>query len=189
MEHRGIQGVGEQAEYLKEYRRALRNVLSHTQLSTYLKGSTPIFLFGLLSLPAMLKSLTDADNRMDQAINMTQASLLHHKLYIFEGSDIPLIMPSADSTADVRGLLVFNLSPERRGWIHDFEATNETELRNVQVEIVLDDGNLCIIEAGAFVWQRGLQAGIVKAESNQWMMDKFLKTGLYETATSGYLSC
>ncbi|EEQ31107.1 hypothetical protein McanMca71_005719 [Microsporum canis] len=175
--------------YPREYRRALKNTLSQRQLHEYLTGSMPLFFFGPLMLPSFLKSMTNADSCMDQAIHMTQASLLCHKLYLFQGVNLPLVMPSTQTEDYVDGMLVFNLTPERRGWIHELEASNEIELRNVHVEIILDDGNLCTIDAGAFVWNGTTDTGIVPAPATQWRIDEFLLGPWYEKTTSGYDSC
>ncbi|EFR04716.1 hypothetical protein MGYG_07724 [Nannizzia gypsea CBS 118893] len=175
--------------YPREYRRALRNAVSQEQLTAYCKKTIPLFVFGPLMLPSFLKSMTDADAHLDQAQHMTQASLLGHKLYLFEGSELPLVMPSSDSGDYVDGMLVFNLSTERRGWIHELEASNEVELRNLRVEIVLEDGNLTALDAAAFVWTRREDIGIIPAPSTQWRIDEFLASPWYKKTTTGYESC
>ncbi|KAF3483360.1 uncharacterized protein GIQ15_02684 [Arthroderma uncinatum] len=175
--------------YPREYRRALKNTLTQGQLEEYLKGSTPMFVVGPLMLPSFLKAMTEADCCMDQARYVTQASLLCHKLYLFEGINTPLVRASDRTDDYVDGMLVFSLSTQRRGWIHDLEASNEMELKNVQVEITLEDGNLCTIEAGAFVWTGAIHNGIIPAERKEWIVDEFLSSSWYGTITAEYGSC
>ncbi|KAK2879410.1 hypothetical protein FQN49_000899 [Arthroderma sp. PD_2] len=176
-------------QYPREYRRALQNSLNVRQLERYLERSVPIFVFGPLMLPSFLKAMTEADSCMDQARHMTQASLLRYELHLFEETNLPLAKATGRDSDYVDGMLVFNLTPQRRGWIHDLEASNETKLENVQVEVTLEDGTLCPIEAGAFVWTRPIHDGIVPAKTKEWRVDGFLMSPWYETTTVGYDSC
>ncbi|EEP80061.1 predicted protein [Uncinocarpus reesii 1704] len=173
--------------YPRDYQRALNNVLSERRLEELLKGSTPVFLLGPLMLPRMLKSVTDAEPDFDIAANMTQASLLDYKLWIFEGADLPIVMPSKELGQSVDGVLVFALTSDQRNWLYQFEAESYKELAHVQVEICLRDGNLRNIDAATFVW-KGEMDGIVAASSKSWKVDAFLESEWYKNAGRRYHS-
>ncbi|WEW61152.1 hypothetical protein PRK78_006642 [Emydomyces testavorans] len=171
--------------YPRDYRRALKNTLTEKKLEELLQGSTPMFLFGPLMLPQVLKSVTDTEPGFDIAAHMTQASLLQHKLWIFEGVNIPVVMPSEELGQSVDGLLVFALNPEQRNWIYEFEAEITKEMTHVQVEVCMRDGNLRAVDAATFVWT-GAMHGIVPAESRSWKIDTFLESEMYQNIAKNY---
>jgi hypothetical protein len=167
--------------YPKDYQCALKNVLSSEHLTQLLKKCPPLFLFGALKLPSVLKYVIDVEPDSDIVTNMTQATLLAHQLYLIEGTDIPVVIPTRQPDNAVDGVVVFGLEPEQRGWIHDFEHGSCTKLSMVQVEICLDDGTLCTLDAGAFVWADNAKDGLVKSAYRSWEIDTFLQTKLYKT--------
>lgn len=169
--------------YPKEYLRALNNILTSENLAELLKKCPPLFLFDALKLPSVLKYVIDVEPDFPIVANMTQATLLAHELYLIEGTDIPVVTPTLENDRTVDGVVVFGLEPEQRGWIHDFEHGSCTKLAMVQVEICLDDGTLCTLDAGAFVWAGNEKDGLAKSEYKSWEIDTFLHTKLYKTMT------
>src|SRR5436190_1155101 len=85
------------------------------------KKCPPLFLFGALKLPSVLKYVIDVERDFNIVANMTQATLLAHELYLIEGTDIPVVTPTIEPNHTVDGVVIFGLEPEQRGWIHDFE--------------------------------------------------------------------
>lgn len=171
--------------YPLDYQRALKNTFSETHLESCLKGSVPIFVFGPLMLPQVLKSVTDTESTVDMVANMTQASLLGHKLWVFDGADSPVVRPSAELGQSVDGFVVFALTPEQRTWVHEFEVENSKTLAHVQIEICLSDGGLRNIDAATFVWT-GAMDGLVAARSRSWKIDAFLESEVYRNIARKY---
>ncbi|TPX20855.1 hypothetical protein DIZ76_016752 [Coccidioides immitis] len=171
--------------YPRDYQRALNNMLSAERLDELLKGPMPMFLFGQLMLPQVLQFVTDAPPGYDVAANMTQASLLGYKLSVFEGANLPVVLPSGELGESVDGLVIFSLTPEQRNWIYQFEAENSKLLTHVQVEICMDDGNLRSIDAATFVW-KGPMAGIVETGSKSWKVDAFIESEWYQNIARKY---
>ncbi|KAI1918267.1 hypothetical protein LOZ53_001301 [Ophidiomyces ophidiicola] len=171
----------------QDYMRALKNMIKEDELEELLKVSTPIFLFGPLMLPQMLKSVTDAQPSLDIATSMTQACLPGYELWVFEGADIPVVRASGKLGQSVDGLVVFGLSAEQRNWIYEFEAENAKHLTPVSVEICTRDGVLRTIDAATFVW-KGRMDGLVSTGAKSWKIDTFLQSELYQNATRKYSS-
>lgn len=168
------------SSYPADYRRALENVFTTKEIDNSLKSpgsSTPVFLFGFLKLPSVLRNIIDAGSDFDVVNKMVQASALDHRLYEIEGTDIPTIQPTSELGQSVDGFLVFGLSSEQRGKIYQFE-TGLARLDTVRVEICQRDGGLRTLDAAAFVWADD-PYGLIVSPSRSWKIDVFLKTHLY----------
>ncbi|PGH23782.1 hypothetical protein AJ80_02212 [Polytolypa hystricis UAMH7299] len=172
--------------YPGDYLQALDNLLSAAQLEQLTKRYPPIFLFGYLMLPAVLKSTSEAFKDLDIAKSMTQGTLIAHELYFLEGSDIPVVIPSSSDDVGVDGLLVFDLDAEQRGWLYQFESNPSIELRHVRTQTRLADGSLRSLDAGAFIFKEDKRQALTKSTSRSWNIDSFLSSQLYRTMTRGY---
>lgn len=167
--------------YPSDYRRALGNVPTSEQVDKFLKrpgAPPPLFVFGFLKLPSVLKYVIDADNDFDVVGKMVQATALDHRLYYLDGLDIPTIQPTSEFGQGVDGFLVFGLDAEQRGKIHEFE-TGMSKLDTVQVEICQRDGELRTFDAGAFVWTAE-KVALTRSEYRSWKIDQFVQTEFYD---------
>lgn len=168
------------SSYPADYRRALENVFTTKEIDKSITRpglSTPVFVFGFLKLPTVLKNIIDAGSDFDVVNKMVQASALDHRLYQIFETDIPTIQPTSELGQSVDGFLVFGLSAEQRGMLYEFE-TGLTKLETVQVEICQRDGGLRTLDAAAFVWADDPR-GLVVSPSRSWKIDEFLKTHFY----------
>ncbi|KAL1961182.1 hypothetical protein VTO42DRAFT_3127 [Malbranchea cinnamomea] len=193
--------------YPKDLREALTNKLLHTALDTLLKGGIPpLFVYNYLMIPSVLNYVlaSSPSSTMDDSWNtvtptssliVTQGTLLSHKLYKFgrvsalstdpDRISFPAIVPCDDLDGDdaaavfVDGMLIFGLTAEQRGLIHQFEADHGMPLENVHVEICLEDGELRTIDAAAFVW-RGSMDGMEEYGRTSWDVDQFLRGRMYK---------
>jgi len=170
--------------YPTDYRLAMSNTFSEDEVNVFLQkpGCAPRFVYGVLMLPTALKYYVDADQSMEIAQNMTQATLFGYQLYAFAESSPPVIAPSSNPQASVEGMLVFNLNEAQRNAIYQFEA-GLMDLVSVEVEICQRDTrnirSLRTIEpAGTFVW-RGAAEGLVPVRGQAWQIDDFLKSTFY----------
>ncbi|KAI9930484.1 hypothetical protein ASPWEDRAFT_171112 [Aspergillus wentii DTO 134E9] len=170
--------------YPRDFGHVLSNTLSEEEVTIGLNrpGCSPRFVYGILMLPTILKYYIDMDPAVNIHKNMIQATLTGYKLHQFAESGTPVITPSSDPQATVKGVLIFGLNEHQRNSIYELEA-GLMNLVNVQVEISQKDTrNLRsrrVVEAGAFAWQ-GPKEGLTPMGTTTWPVDEFLAGPFYE---------
>lgn len=182
--------MGEHWEsYPLDFRRALENELDEVELDNYLKGTVaPIFVFGPLMSPSVLKSVTGMDPNTDVESRMIHGSLLGYKLGIFEDTNIPFVLEWQSVHHCVNGMLVFGLTREQKECVYEFEASNSVRQEVVKVEVVTRDFSLRIIDAGAFVWKNKTPFTGMRVNTGWWDIHKFFQEPWYKILKNGYES-
>lgn len=183
------------ASYPKDFRDALRKKLSNVELDHL--SQPPLFVYNYLMLPSVLKYVLgtgapstrdSANSMMSTSLLLTQATLLDHALYQFGSSPFnassedvkfPAVVSLDKAECFVDGMLIFGLTPEQRGSIHDFESDHSMQLENVKVELCLEDGELRTMDAGTSVW-RGDKTAMEKYDHTSWGVDGFLTGKMYQ---------
>ncbi|KAJ5295694.1 hypothetical protein N7508_010515 [Penicillium antarcticum] len=177
------------SSYPEDFKKALKYTISDKDIDQFLKhGGSPRFVYGVLMLPTVLKYYIDEDQSKNIHKQMTQATLPGYQLYEFADSSAPVIAPSNNPKAKVKGMLIFNLSNEERNSIYEFES-GLMQLSSVQVDIIQKSylGNvheMRKIDAGAFVWDGSVHLlspmiGLRVTHGASWDVVPYLKGRFY----------
>jgi hypothetical protein len=175
--------------YPEDFKKALSNTISDKEIDQFLKrGGSPRFVYGVLMLPTVLKYYIDGDQGVKIHKQMTQATLPGYQLYEFADSSAPVIARSNNPQANVKGMLVFNLSDEERNSIYEFES-GLMRLSSVEVDIIQKSylGNvhdMRRIDAGAFVWDESVHLmspmiGLKVTRGTKWDLVPYLQGRFY----------
>ncbi|KAJ5990317.1 hypothetical protein N7499_010844 [Penicillium canescens] len=175
--------------YPEDFKKALSNTISDKEIDQFLKrGGSPRFVYGVLMLPTVLKYYIDGDQGVKIHKQMTQATLPGYQLYEFANSSAPVIARSNNPQANVKGMLVFNLSDEERNSIYEFES-GLMRLSSVEVDIIQKSylGNvhdMRRIDAGAFVWDESVHLtspmiGLKVTRGTKWDLVPYLQGRFY----------
>ncbi|KAJ5770244.1 uncharacterized protein N7511_002295 [Penicillium nucicola] len=174
--------------YPEDFKRALTNTISDKDMDQFVKhGGSPRFVYGALMLPTVLKYYIDREQNVKIHKQMTQATLHGYQLYDFADDGVPVIVRSHQPHANVKGMLIFNLSNEERNSIYEFEG-GLMQLSSVQVDTIqkscLGVYEMRKIDAGAFVWHESAhllspRIGLKVIHASSWDLVPFLEGIFY----------
>lgn len=135
-------------------------------------------------LPTVLKYFLHADQSGSISQRMTPARLRGYKLHQFSTSSTPVIVPAAEPTAVVEGILVLGLDDTQRNAIYEVEG-GLMHLVGVEVQVsqrqragAYEMQCARLVDTGTFVW-KGSRDGLAPLSGVSWCVDGFLTGQFY----------
>jgi hypothetical protein len=146
----------------KSFLMALQNRFSHSDIIRFredlklgFNNPLPYFVLGSFMFPATLRAVTTSWTLRDLAMSMCPATVRGYQRRCVPWAQWPAVLPApSEVAAEIKGMLVFGITESQRSRIHAFEG-GMFDLKRVEVEVELSNGEIWKHEAGMYVWNKG----------------------------------